>query len=366
MCHWFNFRPGTPAPVNSSIAGVTSLKVNAGKSNSLQMGRFRVAGLFDFFFFKYTDNLKYPSSQQWKIYQTVVQFLMPLLLLKTWWRFCMEGEGLVITWMKSGPTYSLGTCKWHCSWWLYKIKDCPDCFRLMYYWAFPLFPGQWPMIVTASGSWESLMLWMQLMGGCSVRAVMTSTAPLWIIMECRLMIHRPLTSLSIFSPLPSIFRVHWTGLVVNALLSCSFISDYAGLSAHHSVKPKCQLALSAHFQSLSSSWPAQVLVHCAVGVSRSASLVLAYLMIQHHYALLEAINKIKERRWIFPNRGFLKQLRALDMKLRRTPWVMLRTSEAYRLFQLSEPQTPVFLKTSEGFAICSLEFNQFVPRMVLN
>uniref|UniRef100_A0A3Q3KGJ6 Dual specificity protein phosphatase n=1 Tax=Monopterus albus TaxID=43700 RepID=A0A3Q3KGJ6_MONAL len=63
---------------------------------------------------------------------------------------------------------------------------------------------------------------------------------------------------------------------------------------------------------------AGVLVHCAVGVSRSASLVLAYLMICHHYTLIEAINKIKEHRWIFPNIGFLKQLRALDLKLRKT------------------------------------------------
>ncbi|XP_026170982.1 dual specificity protein phosphatase 13 [Mastacembelus armatus] len=63
---------------------------------------------------------------------------------------------------------------------------------------------------------------------------------------------------------------------------------------------------------------ARVFVHCAVGVSRSASLVLAYLMIHHHYTLLEAINRIKEHRWIFPNIGFLKQLRVLDMKLRKT------------------------------------------------
>ncbi|XP_034050039.1 dual specificity protein phosphatase 13-like [Thalassophryne amazonica] len=60
---------------------------------------------------------------------------------------------------------------------------------------------------------------------------------------------------------------------------------------------------------------ARVFVHCAVGVSRSASLVLAYLMIYHRYSLLDAIYKIKERRWIFPNRGFLKQLNTLEMKL---------------------------------------------------
>ncbi|KAF6734800.1 Dual specificity protein phosphatase 13 isoform A [Oryzias melastigma] len=42
---------------------------------------------------------------------------------------------------------------------------------------------------------------------------------------------------------------------------------------------------------------ARVLVHCAVGVSRSASIVLAYLMIQHHYSLMEAISKVKENRF---------------------------------------------------------------------
>uniref|UniRef100_A0A8C2AT98 Tyrosine specific protein phosphatases domain-containing protein n=1 Tax=Cyprinus carpio TaxID=7962 RepID=A0A8C2AT98_CYPCA len=62
---------------------------------------------------------------------------------------------------------------------------------------------------------------------------------------------------------------------------------------------------------------ARVLVHCAVGVSRSASLVLAYLMIHQHLSLLEAIKTVKEHRWIFPNRGFLKQLRALDATLPR-------------------------------------------------
>ncbi|XP_036406330.1 dual specificity protein phosphatase 13-like [Megalops cyprinoides] len=62
---------------------------------------------------------------------------------------------------------------------------------------------------------------------------------------------------------------------------------------------------------------ARIFVHCAVGVSRSASLVLAYLMIYHHYTLVDAIRKVKENRWIFPNRGFLKQLRTLDIQLRK-------------------------------------------------
>ncbi|XP_060622838.2 dual specificity protein phosphatase 13A-like [Anolis sagrei] len=61
---------------------------------------------------------------------------------------------------------------------------------------------------------------------------------------------------------------------------------------------------------------AKLLVHCAVGISRSSSLVLAYLMIYHHLPLAEAIQTVKSHRWIFPNRGFLKQLRSLDIRLR--------------------------------------------------
>ncbi|XP_015270010.1 PREDICTED: dual specificity protein phosphatase 13 isoform A-like [Gekko japonicus] len=62
---------------------------------------------------------------------------------------------------------------------------------------------------------------------------------------------------------------------------------------------------------------AKVLVHCAVGISRSSSLVLAYLMIYHHLPLTEATEAVKKHRWIFPNRGFQEQLRILDIQLRQ-------------------------------------------------
>ncbi|XP_034563150.1 dual specificity protein phosphatase 13-like isoform X1 [Notolabrus celidotus] len=95
--------------------------------------------------------------------------------------------------------------------------------------------------------------------------------------------------------------------------------DYYGVPADDS--PSFDLSRyfspsAEHIRNALDTAGARVFVHCAVGVSRSASLVLAYLMIHHHYTLLEAINKVKERRWIFPNTGFLKQLRALDLKLR--------------------------------------------------
>ncbi|XP_069000894.1 dual specificity protein phosphatase 13A-like [Embiotoca jacksoni] len=66
-------------------------------------------------------------------------------------------------------------------------------------------------------------------------------------------------------------------------------------------------------QALSSG--GKVFVHCAVGVSRSAALVLAYLMIHHHLGLLSSVRCVQQKRWIFPNRGFLRQLIVLDRKL---------------------------------------------------
>ncbi|KAJ7993952.1 hypothetical protein DPEC_G00260010 [Dallia pectoralis] len=58
-----------------------------------------------------------------------------------------------------------------------------------------------------------------------------------------------------------------------------------------------------------------VLVHCAVGVSRSATLVLAYLMLRQNLTLVESICAVKDIRGIIPNRGFLRQLINLDTKL---------------------------------------------------
>ncbi|GCC37997.1 dual specificity phosphatase 29-like [Chiloscyllium punctatum] len=60
---------------------------------------------------------------------------------------------------------------------------------------------------------------------------------------------------------------------------------------------------------------AKLLVHCARGRSRSATLVLAYLMIYKNMTVVDAVQQVIKHRCILPNRGFLKQLRALDIEL---------------------------------------------------
>ncbi|NXM77404.1 DUS27 phosphatase, partial [Serilophus lunatus] len=59
----------------------------------------------------------------------------------------------------------------------------------------------------------------------------------------------------------------------------------------------------------------KVLVSSEMGISRSAVLVAAYLMIYHHMTILEALMTLRKKRAIYPNDGFLKQLRELNEQL---------------------------------------------------
>jgi protein-tyrosine phosphatase len=57
----------------------------------------------------------------------------------------------------------------------------------------------------------------------------------------------------------------------------------------------------------------QVLVHCIAGYSRSASLVVAYLIGHAALTFDEALALVKERRPVAePNLGFANQLRAFE------------------------------------------------------
>lgn len=60
----------------------------------------------------------------------------------------------------------------------------------------------------------------------------------------------------------------------------------------------------------------KVLIHCRAGVSRSASVVIAYLMYRYKLNLEEAFEYVKNKRpQIDPNYGFLKRLKAYEKVL---------------------------------------------------
>jgi len=60
---------------------------------------------------------------------------------------------------------------------------------------------------------------------------------------------------------------------------------------------------------------AKIFVHCFAGVSRSATVVLYYLMFYHKYSLETAFRFLRSKRMgIQPNPGFIKQLISLEKK----------------------------------------------------
>ncbi|XP_035226324.1 dual specificity protein phosphatase 3-like [Stegodyphus dumicola] len=61
----------------------------------------------------------------------------------------------------------------------------------------------------------------------------------------------------------------------------------------------------------------KVLVHCRAGISRSATLVCAYLMLKEGFSVQEAVKAVRKHRAIIPNDGFLQQLCDLNDKLKR-------------------------------------------------
>ena len=73
-----------------------------------------------------------------------------------------------------------------------------------------------------------------------------------------------------------------------------------------------------------------VLVHCSSGVSRSSTLVIAYLMIKQKMTLRDAYRYVYERRnIILPGIDFFKELMALDSKIHRENSMGLEEYYAY-------------------------------------
>lgn len=62
----------------------------------------------------------------------------------------------------------------------------------------------------------------------------------------------------------------------------------------------------------------RLLVHCHAGISRSVSMLIAYLMIRYRYKYDEALAQIcKTRPEANPNPGFERQLRSIEERINR-------------------------------------------------
>ena len=92
----------------------------------------------------------------------------------------------------------------------------------------------------------------------------------------------------------------------------------------------------------------RVLVHCNMGMSRSCTIVLAYLMKHEGLSLAQALVHTKERRPVVsPNPGFMGQLIEYETEMRGRPTIdlgtlhdgPLRRGQLVRHFVLTVPTT---------------------------
>lgn len=111
---------------------------------------------------------------------------------------------------------------------------------------------------------------------------------------------------------------HGTGVYTGSEFYTGLEIQYLGVE----VDDFPEVDISQHFRKAAEfldeallTYRGKVLVSSEMGISRSAVLVVAYLMIFHSMAILEALMTVRRKRAIYPNDGFLKQLRELNEKL---------------------------------------------------
>ncbi|XP_067293703.1 dual specificity protein phosphatase 14 isoform X2 [Pseudorasbora parva] len=115
---------------------------------------------------------------------------------------------------------------------------------------------------------------------------------------------------------------------------------------HVSVSDDPESRLTEHFDTVAdkiqqvSDEHGRVLVHCNAGVSRSATLCLAYLMKHCHLTLAEAHLRLKAQRPIVrPNSGFWRQLIEYEWKLHGKNTVRMINSPVGHIPDLYERET---------------------------
>ncbi|XP_028982751.1 dual specificity protein phosphatase family protein [Betta splendens] len=95
--------------------------------------------------------------------------------------------------------------------------------------------------------------------------------------------------------------------------TCVYFGISADDSDHFDLSRYFRVAADFIHKALKSK--GKVLVHCIMGVSRSATLVLGYLMLRQRLPLREALRLVVQKRAIYPNRNFLFLLLKLDEQL---------------------------------------------------
>lgn len=156
--------------------------------------------------------------------------------------------------------------------------------------------------------------------------------------------------------------------IVNASLDIGDLFENDGVKYHGvKIKDKADSDISAFFdstyafiESAKRTQHGRVLVHCTQGISRSATLVIMYLMRANNWSLVTAVNfAMASRGVVYPNEGFVKALMKEEFRLYKGNSVTLE--EIDTLLQHQIPDRPVPLQVhdqkSESCAQCKKIFS---------
>jgi len=103
----------------------------------------------------------------------------------------------------------------------------------------------------------------------------------------------------------------------------------------------------------------RVFVHCMLGRSRSAALVIAYLMREQKKTLREAFDHVRSRRTIVkPNSGFMRQLIAYEQQLLGTSSMSMEHYFCIYNKEIPIMDVPVEDKNAVAEEFCQTHFNE--------
>lgn len=156
--------------------------------------------------------------------------------------------------------------------------------------------------------------------------------------------------------------------VVNASLDIDNVFESEGVRYFEvKIKDRADADISAYFdgafafiEEAKRTQHGRVLIHCTQGISRSATLVIMYLMRSNNWSLVTAVNfAMASRGVVYPNEGFLRAL--MDEEFRLYKGNSIAQEELDSLLQQQIPDRPIPLqirhRKSEICSQCSKIFS---------
>lgn len=102
-------------------------------------------------------------------------------------------------------------------------------------------------------------------------------------------------------------------------------------------------------------------MHCHAGVSRSATVMIAYLMTKNQWSYEESLTFLKsKRKWVKPNPGFVEQLKAYERRLEN----MRRSRISSVNEQMKSSSSLPVLPTANGGSVVPVPPQELVPVQV--